>query len=186
MEKRVEEFEATPFGAAALETAAPQVHPESSQANPTHEAQAASAAQWAAIGANIARSANWFYWIAGLSLVNLLVGVSGGQWKFAIGLGISELLSGIADEVKTGGGSTAVIVVLYAASLCVTAFFATCGWFARRPSAVAFIVGMVAFGLDTIVFVMFSDWMGVAFHGLALYYLWRGLSITLQVKKLQK
>lgn len=188
MEKQIDALEAKSFGNTALEATVPAAHPGAAPAsheNSQSDEASANAAQFAAVAAHIVRSANWFYWIAGLSLVNVVTGMFGGNWKFAIGLGMSEALSAIANEIKTSGGSTNVMAVLYAASLCITAFFAACGWFARRPSSVAFIIGMAAFALDTIIFVLVSDWIGVAFHGLALYYLWRGLSITLQIKKLQ-
>lgn len=164
---------------------APAVSPKVMEIGTADESQAMST-RLAAVQPHIIRSANWFYWIAGLSLANVASGVFGGSWKFAIGLGMSEVLSGLAMGINANGGSTTSIFLLYGASLCVTAFFAACGWFARRPSVVAFVVGMTVFALDTLIFVYVQDWIGVAFHGLALFYLWRGLSITRQFKKLQK
>jgi hypothetical protein len=141
--------------------------------------------QLAIAAARVIRSANWFYWIAGLSAINVMSGAFGATMKFIIGLGISEVFTAIATGIAADGGSTTSVALLYAASLGVTAFFAACGWFARRPSTVAFVVGMVAFALDTLIFVYVSDWIGVAFHAYVLFNLWRGFAATSEYKKLQ-
>jgi hypothetical protein len=129
----------------------------------------------------IVRSANWFYWIAGLSLVNLLSAIAGANFRFVIGLGFSEVLSEFAKDAVDAGHSG---VAMYAGCVLLTGFFAACGWLARRPSIVAFVIGMVAFAADTLIFVMSSDWLGVIFHGMALFYLWRGIPASQVYKKL--
>ena len=40
--------------------------------------------------------ASWFYWIAGLSIVNSLVVHLQGQWAFVIGLGITQIIDAVA------------------------------------------------------------------------------------------
>lgn len=129
----------------------------------------------------IVRSANWFYWIAGLSVVNLLASMAGANFRFVVGLGFSEVLTEFAKDATDAGHSG---FAMYAGCVLVTAFFAGCGWLARRPSVVAFVIGMVAFALDTLIFLMASDWMGVVFHGLALFYLWRGIPASRMYKTL--
>lgn len=131
----------------------------------------------------IVRSANWFYWIAGLSIVNLFAALLGANFRFVIGLGFSEVLTGLADEATKSGHSW---LPMYIGCVLVTGFFAACGWLTRRPSLIALIVGMVVFALDTLIFVMGSDWIGVAFHGWALYQLGRGIPAVQVFKKLAK
>ncbi|HEY8027149.1 MAG TPA: hypothetical protein VIF60_21590 [Burkholderiaceae bacterium] len=138
----------------------------------------------AILNSHIIRSANWFYWIAGLSVVNLVAVLIGANFRFLIGLGFSEALGEIAQQATANGGAEATVAVCYVIGFACAGFFAACGWFARRPSNVAFIVGAAVFALDTLVFVFASDWIGVAFHGLALYYLWRGIQATMQYKKI--
>ena len=43
--------------------------------------------------------ANWFYWIAGLSLVNTILLYTGSEWVFVVGLGVTQLIDGIAIEI---------------------------------------------------------------------------------------
>lgn len=136
----------------------------------------------AIVQSHLVRAANWFYWIAGLSLVNLGAITVGANFRFIIGLGFSELLGGVAKELSAESGSNGVLIAACAGGVLLAAFFGACGWFARRPSMVAFIVGMVVFGLDTFIFIFSSDWLGVAFHVYATYCLWRGVTATRQYK----
>jgi hypothetical protein len=60
---------------------------------------------------------------------------------------------------------------------------AACGWFARRASTVAFGIGMLAFAMDALLCVLAADWIGVAFHVLALCYLWGGFRSARRLRK---
>ena len=109
--------------------------------------------------------ASWFYWIAGLSLVNTVSSAMGSTWGFVIGLGITQLLgAGVLSLICIGG-------------------FVLLGWLARRPSVAAFAIGIVLFGLDTLLFIAIGDWIGIAFHGLALYFLWSGLGAARAIRR---
>ena len=149
---------------------------------PTMSLSEQKAAALAIVQTHVVRAANWFYWIAGLSLVNLGAIAMGANFRFIIGLGFSELLGGMAQEMSASSGTNGPMLVACAGGALLAAFFGACGWFARRPSVVAFIVGMVVFGLDTGIFIMAKDWLGVAFHAYALYCLWRGVTATRQYK----
>jgi hypothetical protein len=131
----------------------------------------------------IDRSANWLYWVAGLSMVNTVIAAAGSKWAFAIGLGIPQLFIAVAGKVHATAGSGFVVAVLWAVSFAIPVFFAACGWFARRPSVVAFIAGAVLFLLDSMIFVLGGDWIGVAFHALVLYFLWKGIVAAREYKR---
>jgi hypothetical protein len=140
----------------------------------------------AILNANIVRSANWFYWIAGLSIVNLVALVIGAKFHFVIGLGMSEWLGAVAMQLVAAGGAAGMVALLVVAGFAVAAFFAACGWFARRPSIVAFAIGMAVFALDTLIYINSGEWICVAFHAWALYALWRGVSATQQFKAIKQ
>jgi hypothetical protein len=130
----------------------------------TTDAPAATAADLA-LRQRMDSGASWFYWIAGLSLVNAVSGAMGSTWGFVIGLGITQLLgAGVLTLACIGG-------------------FVLLGWIARRPSVAAFAIGIVLFGLDTLLFIAIGDWIGIAFHGLALYFLWNGLGAARAIKR---
>jgi len=113
--------------------------------------------------------ARWFYWVAGLSLVNSIASLAGQQWRFILGLGITQLVDALATH---SGRGIAVAAVMDAASV---AGFVLLGRFAQRGRVWAFGVGAVIYALDGLIFVGLRDWIGVAFHVLVLVMTVRGL-----------
>jgi hypothetical protein len=112
---------------------------------------------------------SWFYWIAGLSLINSISAFSGSTWRFIVGLGITQLF----DAVGTSLGSSGKVIVL-ALDLLVAGLFILFGLFAVKGHLWAFVVGMILFALDSLVFLLVQDWIGVGFHVFVLYCLFRG------------
>ncbi|HEX3061740.1 MAG TPA: hypothetical protein VHP55_03690 [Usitatibacter sp.] len=156
---------------------------ESGDAAPAIGKPAAPAAAHAVpdvLRARMASGAQWFYWIAALSAANALSAAFGSRWGFVIGLGISQALNVAAGMTATAVGH-AIVWSLNAASIAV---FALLGWLAQRPSIAAFSIGITLFALDTLIFLLARDWIGVAFHALALYFLWKGLAAAREMKRL--
>jgi hypothetical protein len=119
--------------------------------------------------------ANWFFWIAGLSMVNSVIFLSGSEGGgFVVGLGITQLFDAIGAEIssETGNIGTIITTVL---SVIVAGFFVLFGIFARKRFAWAFIVGMVLYALDGLLFLMVQDLFSMGFHALALYFIFGGL-----------
>ncbi len=112
----------------------------------------------------IAGGARWFWWIAGLSLVNTILIHSGSNTSFVIGLGFTLLADSLLQAIKP---------VAFAIDLVALGFFFAMGRFALRGHLWAFVTGIVFYLLDALIYLYFQDWMPVAFHGLALFYLIR-------------
>jgi len=119
------------------------------------------------------KSGSWFYWIAGLSLLNSLIMVSGSDWHFLVGLGITEVFDVVGRRL--GGPGSAVALVF---GIGIAGTFAMFGYFASTMRLWAFVAGMILYALDGILLFSFSDYFSVAFHGLALYYLFLGMVAT--------
>ncbi|HLP78993.1 MAG TPA: DUF4339 domain-containing protein [Candidatus Paceibacterota bacterium] len=130
-----------------------------------------------ATAAKLKSGASWFYWIAGLSLINSIVAFTGSSWRFILGLGITQIFDAIGAEF--GGAGHAIVLVL---DLLAAGVFILFGVFANKRHLWAFIVGMVLFGLDTIVFLIGTDWLGVGFHAFALFCLFRGFQACRELK----
>ena len=64
-----------------------------------------------ALLAQLRSGANWFYWIAGLSVVNSLIFAFGGKVSFIAGLGLTQIVDGIFDAIVTAGAPSAVRAV---------------------------------------------------------------------------
>jgi len=121
--------------------------------------------------AQLSRGASWFYWIAALSLVNSIVAITGNDWRFIFGLGITQVL----DELGNHFGGAAKFVAL-GLNLVVAGIFVLFGVFAHKRHLWAFITGMVLFALDALLMLLLvTDWLGLALHGFVLFCLFRGL-----------
>ncbi len=130
----------------------------------------------------IASSANWFYWIAGLTIVGVVASLFGSGWRFAIGLGLTEVLIAFATPGDDAPVAAGVMIALWLLAAASVALFLWLGYVARRPSQNAFVVGLVVYAIDTLIFVFVGDWLGVILHAVALYFLWQGLMLVRQAR----
>ena len=121
---------------------------------------------------------SWFYWVAGLSLINSFAALSGGNWGFIFGLQITQLIDHFAREA--GGNAKAVAIGL---DVVVAGVFVLFGVFACKRHVWAFIIGMILYGLDALLTVLFQYWLGVAFHVWVLFSLFVGLKAALQINR---
>jgi hypothetical protein len=128
--------------------------------------------------------ARWFYWVAALSMINSIISLNDGSWGFLAGLGMTQLISGLAVGLSQDLGGAVTIVALVLDAL-VAGFFVMLGWFAQRHQTWAFILGLVVYGLDGVIFLLVQDWFPLAFHGFVLFCIFRGLSAHLKWKELQ-
>jgi hypothetical protein len=123
----------------------------------------------------IKNGANWFYWIGGISLVNSLILLFGGNWNFFAGLGLTQIVDAIALNVsETDGFSIAKIIALLLDSA-IVGIFIGCGFFAGKLQIWAFIVGMVLYALDGILILVLGSYLAAGFHVFVLFMIFRGL-----------
>ena len=117
--------------------------------------------------------ANWFYWIAGLSLITSIIAFSGGGVRFLISLSTTQFFDAVANELsgELGGAPKVVALVL---DMFVTALFVLFGVLAGKKMLWAYMVGMIVFGLDGLGSLVFQDWIGVIAHAVVLFLLARG------------
>ena len=146
-------------------------------AAPAYRSTANATARDPAAAARLKSGASWFYWIAGLSLINSIAALAGQGWRFFFGLGITQLFDVIANEFGSSGKMIALLL-----ELAVAGTFVLFGVFANQRHLWAFIVGMVLFALDGVLFVIARDWVGVGFHAFALYCLFRGVQACRQLR----
>ena len=121
----------------------------------------------------VINGASWFYWIAILSLVNSAISLSGSQWHFIIGLGITEIMDFIGNS--TGGIGRAAA---FAINLVIAGVVAIFGVFARRGQKWAFLVGGALYAIDGILLLLIKDFLSAAFHVYALFFIFRGFKHT--------
>lgn len=128
--------------------------------------------------------ANWFYWIAGLSLLNSAIALFQGQWAFIVGLGVTQIFDGLAIGIAEAAPETAVVAkgIAFGADLLAAGIFVVFGVLARKQQHWAFVTGMVIYAVDGLIFLAFGDFLGLGFHAFALWCLWRGLVASRRLK----
>ena len=122
---------------------------------------------------NYKRGSNWFYWIAGLTIITSLIAMGGGGIRFLISLGVTQIIDGIATglSVEMGAGAKAVALVL---DLIVTGIFVLFGYLANQKQIWAYVIGMAVFALDGLLSLLVGDIIGVLAHAFVLFFLIRG------------
>jgi hypothetical protein len=123
--------------------------------------------------ARVRVSARWFYWIAGLSLINSAVVIFGGSFHFVVGLGITSVVDALAKQAGSAGVVLDLII-----NGCIAGLFILFGSFASKTQKWAFLVGMSLYALDGLLLLTARDILSAAFHAYALYSLYRGLAAT--------
>ena len=104
-------------------------------------------------------SANWFFWIAGLSMINTVIAIFGGNWSFIAGLGFTQ----VVDALMQSAGSIGTVIALVF-DILAAAVFVGLGLLARKMVAWPFIVGLIIYVLDALILILAQLWLGVAFH----------------------
>lgn len=131
--------------------------------------------------------AGWFYWIAGLSLINsVIVLFEIGGWNFVFGLGITQIVDGISIGLSAEFESVVIKGLALAIDFIIAGIFILFGVFANKRHQWAFIVGMALYALDTIVFILVQDIFSILFHVFALYFIFRGFKASKQLTELEK
>jgi hypothetical protein len=130
----------------------------------------------------IRSGANWFIWIAGLSLVNSALFAIGSNWAFFLGLGATQFVDAFGKEIITG---TTGQVLALAVDVLIAGMFVGIALLARNGAQWSFILGMVLIVLDALLLAWVTDWAAVAFHGLALYFIVRGFRASRRLATLR-
>ncbi len=134
--------------------------------------------------------AAWFYWIAGLSLINTVMVLSQGGLAFALGLNITMIPDSIAADValKPGGNLTVLAVALVFDAV-ILGLFVFCGYLSQRRVLSIFALGMAIYLLDGVIgFVLmgFNDLMGIGIHVFALWSMWSGFTAFRELNLLEQ
>jgi len=112
----------------------------------------------------VKNGASWFAWVAGLSMINSVLSLSGTGFRFIFGLGFAQ----VVDAVARAAGGTGAALDLFING-CVAGVFLLFWNFARKGEKWAFTVGLVVYSLDALLMLLFKDFLGLAFHGYVIY-----------------
>ena len=184
-----QELNLTPVPAAlgAVRVTLAQPAASDTPANPVYAPAMASPAGMANTGElmeldkKIRNHGSWYFWIAGLTLVNTVTSLSGSNGAFLLGLSITQVFDGFG--AAAGGGGKMVALLLDAMAI---GMFVLFGVFALKRHNWAFIVGIILYGLDTVLTLLFQSWLSLTFHAWALVSLIAGMRACFLANKLTR
>jgi hypothetical protein len=133
--------------------------------------------------AQMKSGANWFYWIAGLSLVNSAIYAFGGDISFILGLGATQLIEGITDAAIAEGMPSLLKGVAIVMNLAITGVFALFGYYANKGVAIAFIAGIALYILDGLLYLAVGSMLAAGFHVFALFFIVRGFLASRKIAR---
>ena len=135
--------------------------------------------------ARMKSGANWFYWIAALSLVTSFISLAGGSWAFLVSLGVTQVVDAVANVgAERVGGAVKIVALVF--DLIAAGLFALFGYMAGRRQSWAFVVGMALYLLDAGVCFFIEFWLGLAFHAFALYSIFGGYKASAALAELDR
>lgn len=129
----------------------------------------------------VGAGASWFLWIAGLSMLNSLIGMSKGGLHFVVGLGVTQVVDALARQAGTSGIMLDLIINGFVAGV-----FVVFWNFAKKAQSWAFVVGMLLYALDGLLLLTFKDVFSVAFHAYALFRIYSGMKAIPALQKVEE
>ncbi len=129
--------------------------------------------------------ANWFYWIAGLTLVTSIISFTGGEWRFLISLGTTQVIDALAAEFSGEGGGAPKIIAMVL-DVILAGVFVVFGVLANKKFLWAYILGMAVFVLDGVVSLVVQDWIGAIAHVVVLIFMVPGFMAGRKLVELEQ
>ena len=127
---------------------------------------------------SVLHGADWFFWIAILSLINSLIVFYYQTPNTPLALGVTRWLDGTTTgfnaSMATGGLITNILVAV------VLAVF---GLLSRRGNDIAFVVGIFLYVIDSMLVIGLRDFFGFGVHLIALFFLVKGLLASRHVRE---
>jgi hypothetical protein len=131
----------------------------------------------------------WFYWIAGLSLVNSVLFLLGATFSSVVGLAATLVIDAFMTGVAKGIGSDIGLVfrvVGFVIDLIIAGIFIGIGYLGVKRFRWVVVLGMVFYLIDALIYLLFRGWMSAAFHAWALWNMWQGLQAINKLNALEK
>lgn len=129
------------------------------------------------------KASGWFAIIAAFSAVNSILVLAGAKVSFVVGLGATQLVDAVlavAREQAQPPVTTIITALGLIVNLGILGVVVAIWQLSKRGSAIAYVVGMVLYLLDALIYVLVGDWVGAGFHVFFLAMLWSGYAFVKQ------
>ena len=127
---------------------------------------------------SVLHGADWFFWIAILSMINSLIVFYYQTPNTPIALGITRWFDGTTSGFNASMTMNGLVMNLLAAL--VLAIF---GLLARRGSDIAFVLGIFLYIVDAMLVIGLRDFFGFGVHLIALFFLVKGLLASRHIRE---
>ena len=127
--------------------------------------------------------ANWFFWLAILSVVNSFVVYYFGIRNTPIAFGVTQWFDGSVGPLTSEGVHPPLHTSGLILDILIAAGFAGFGVLARRGNDVAFLLGIFLYVVDALLSLFLKDFFGFCFHFVGFFFLFRGLLASRHVRE---
>lgn len=127
--------------------------------------------------------ANWFYWIAALSLVNSLAFIFQANFAFLAGLGFTQLFEAVVQLSIENGAPESLNVVAIIFDVIIVGIFALIGFYSNKGFTAPFLVGIIIYAIDAVLVLALGSYLTAGFHVFALFFIIRGYLAARKLKE---
>ena len=127
--------------------------------------------------------ANWFFWLAALSVINSLAVYYIGIGNTPLAFGVTQWVDGTHGPLTPEAFSPPLTAFGLIINLLIAAGFAGFGYLARRGNDVAFLIGIFLYVVDAMLSIGLRDFWGFSFHLVGFFFLFRGLLASRHVRE---
>ena len=129
--------------------------------------------------------ASLFFLIAGASISNLILLLADREGIYIIGLGTTYIIHGIGLEASKDLGNLA-ITIAFVFQFLVAGIFIIFGAFAIKGNSWAFIIGMILYALDGLIFLSVLFLLPFGLHIFVLFFIYGGFKANKSLKSIEK
>jgi hypothetical protein len=127
---------------------------------------------------SVLHGADWFFWLAILSVINSLIVYFYNIPNTPMALGITQWIDGTQSGIKSSLSEGWLVI-----DLLIAAALAGFGLIARRGSDIAFVVGIFLYLIDAFLMIGMRDFFGFGVHLVALFFLFKGLLASRHIRE---
>ncbi|NJK91469.1 MAG: DUF4339 domain-containing protein [Blastochloris sp.] len=128
--------------------------------------------------------AYWFYWIAGLSVVNIILHSVQSNVSLALGLATTDLLYYFGESMAEDPSLGYVRGIVLGINVLLIVLTAACGWLASMGHRYLYLFGLILVAFDSLLFIFpFFSFIAIAVHGYALFAMGTGLLALWKIRE---
>ena len=127
--------------------------------------------------------ANWFFWVAILSVLNSLVIWYLGIKNLFFALGVTQWIDGTGGAFNHQGNTAPLSESGLAVNILIAAAIAGFGYLGRHKHDIWYVIGLFIYCADAMLSLGLKDFFGFGFHLIPLFFLFKGLLASRHVRE---